>query len=96
MRPFATALSATPPARQTFVEAGASLCLADGVQVRLLEHRLQRAGDVLVVLRQLALRLARRAEGVLELGREDAADRRRAVAPRHVDALRVVREVVEI
>ena len=69
-------------------QAGAAMRLVDCVQVRLLEHGLQRAGDVLVVLRQLALRLARGAERLLELGREDAPDRRRAVAPRHVHALR--------
>ena len=74
----------------------APLRLVDDVQVRVLEHGLQRAGDVLVVLRQLARRLARRPEDLLEARREDAADRRRPLRPRHVDAAVVVREVVEV
>ena len=61
MRPFATAFSATPPARQRFFEPGAPVRRADEVEVRLLEHRLQRGGDVLVVPR--SARCAARAPG---------------------------------
>ena len=66
MRPFATAFSATPPARQRFGSPVRSQSAFDEVQVRLLEHRLERRGDVLVQRGQLGLRLARGAEHLLQ------------------------------
>ncbi len=68
---------------------------ADEVEVRLLQHRLEGGGDVLVRRSQLAVRLPRRPERLLELLRVETADRRRPLVPGHVDALLVVQEVVE-
>ena len=78
------------------LRAGAPVRGADEVEVRLLEHRLERRGDVLVVLRQLGARLARRPERLLHPVGEQAADRRRLLVPRHVDAFLVVHEEVEL
>ena len=70
---------------------------ADEVQVGLLEHRLERRGDVLVVTSvELGARLARRPERLLHPVGEEAADRRRLLVPRHVDAFLVVHEEVEL
>ena len=96
MRPFATALSATPPARQRFVEpvrrcaslttcryaSSSTACSAPATSSWCFVSSPcgSRAGP----------------NDLLEPRREDAPDRRRALAPRHVDALRVVREVVEV
>ena len=96
IRPFATAFSATPPARQRFVEPGAPVRRADEVEVRLLEHRLERGGDVLVVRFVSSVRGSRARPNACRSGREDAPDRRRLLVPRHVDAFLVVREVVEL
>jgi hypothetical protein len=68
---------------------------AHQVEVRLLEHRLLRRGDVLVVFRHLAAGLAGRAERLHHPLGEDPTDRRRLVVPGHVDALAVVGEVVQ-
>ena len=78
------------------LRAGAPVRGAHEVEVRLLEHRLERRGDVLVVLRQLAARLARGPERLLHPVGEEPADRRRLLVPRHVDAFLVVHEVVEL
>ena len=83
MRPLATAFSATPPARQRFGIPVRSQSASDEVQVGLLEHRLERRGDVLVQRGRARLAgLARRAEHLLQPLGEDAADRRRAARPR--------------
>ena len=66
----------------------------DEVQVRLLEHRLERGGDVLVQLAELLVRARRAGPKSSSIRwREEAADRRRALVPGHVDALAVVHEV---
>ena len=76
--------------------AGAPVRCAHEVQVRLLEHPLERGGDVAVSLGQLAPRLAGGAERLLHPVREESPDRGRLLVPRHVDALLVVHEEVEL
>src|SRR3954467_5505886 len=110
MRPFATALSATPPARQRFVEAvrrcasrttctyasSSTPCNAPPPSSCPSRSPPPRPPNVLVPLREPRDRLAGRSEHLFEARREDAADRRWSLLPRHVDAAIVVREVVEV
>ena len=65
------------------------------VEVGLLEHLLQRGGDVVVVARELGVGGPGGAEGLDHPVGEDPPDRRRPLVPGHVDALLVVQEVVE-
>ena len=95
IRPFATAFSATPPARQRFREPLAAASEPGDVQDELLEPRLQCGGDVVVPAASSSPRGARRPELVLEPLREDPADRRRTGLPGHLDTPGVVGEVLE-
>ena len=72
------------------------LQLADEMEEGLLVHRLHRAGDVAMSVARAARRLAARAEQLLELGREQIADLRRAASPVIGDLLAMVAEVSEV
>src|SRR6185312_1489048 len=75
------------------LEAGAFLEGAHQGEKALLVDPLQRGGQVLVALRQLLGRLARRSQQLREGRGEKGAEDGRAVVPGHVDALGEVPEV---
>ncbi len=62
-----------------------------------LESRLHAGGEIVVALRERLAWFARRPEALLEVWREESAEHRRArrIAPGHVRALALVREIFE-
>ena len=96
MRPFATAFSATPPARQRFFEPVRRCAARTRWRYASSSIACSAAATSSWCVRQLGARLARGAEGLLHPVGEEAADRRRLLVPRHVDAFLVVHEVVEL
>ena len=76
--------------------AGGLLHVPEHVERRVLERDLQRGGDRLVLRLERLVAPARRTEQRFELRREDRADRRLAVLPRHLHAFRPVPEVRQV
>src|ERR1051326_2228916 len=62
----------------------------------LLETQLQTRRDIALAIGQRRTRFTRAPERLGKIIREDAADHWRAVVPGHLDAFRVMTEVVEI
>ena len=96
MRPFATAFSATPPARQRFFDPVRRCAARTRCRYASSSIAWSAAATSSVHLGQLGARLARGAERLLHPVREEPADRRRLLVPRHVDAFLVVHEEVEL
>ena len=94
--PFTTQFSATPPARQSDVEAGPRVQLPQHAEHDLLEPRLQGRRDVLVArLERLRAVRARGAEQLLHAGAPQGRQLGRPAVPGHGGAFDVVAEAVE-
>src|ERR1039457_3823414 len=70
--------------------------LVQNVKANFLQAGLERGRDVFMQRGKRLPSYTRRPKGIDKLVREDATDRRRAIFPRHVDAFRVVLEIVKI
>ncbi|MGC4080845.1 MAG: hypothetical protein QM736_01680 [Vicinamibacterales bacterium] len=77
-------------------QAGLRCELAQQREHDVLEQRLQRRRDVLMLHLERCAGLPARTEELFELGREDVANHGRAGLPRHVDPFAVVDEVGQI